>query len=434
LCSSFQLVGIPLVVSDILVPQNLVFALADYHARSHTLRQEPIQSGVAFDAGLPARLTSKRFGIYYGVMKIIAITLWKVPLSSHETYYMADGKTCATVDSIVLRIETDEGLDGWGEVCPIPHYLPAYADGVLPVLQELSPVLLGADPVGPDALMHQLNFHLQGHDYAKSAIDTALWDLTAKTANLPLYKLLGGRVNTQLPLYHSITCIAPDAMATIAQHEYQQGMRQFQVKLGAENDWHADVRRLSMVREAVGVGPLVYGDWNCGASQLDAIRVARAVAHLDVMLEQPCATLQECSNVKKAAGLPMKIDENAHNIASLLHASELGCIDAVALKLSKFGGLSKMRRARDLCEHLGIKMCIEDTWGSDITTATAIHLATATATRSVMNVCDLSGYVSPRLDSKGPARKDGTIKIHDTPGHGVTPEDELLGEPLARIA
>ncbi len=128
-------------------------------------------------------------------MKITAITVWTVPLTSHETYYMADGKTCATVDSIVLRLDTDEGLIGWGEVCPIPHYLPAFANGVIPVIKELTPELLGADPIGPDALMHKLNTYLQGHDYAKSAIDTALWDLTAKAADLPLYKLLGGRQN-----------------------------------------------------------------------------------------------------------------------------------------------------------------------------------------------------------------------------------------------
>jgi L-alanine-DL-glutamate epimerase-like enolase superfamily enzyme len=75
--------------------------------------------------------------------------LWHVPLTSHATYYMADGKTCDTVETVVIALETDAGLTGWGEVCPIPHYLPAYARGVAPALQELAPVLLGADPVGP---------------------------------------------------------------------------------------------------------------------------------------------------------------------------------------------------------------------------------------------------------------------------------------------
>ncbi len=366
-------------------------------------------------------------------MKIQNITLWKVPLKSHETYYMADGKQCDTVDSIVLRLQTDTGLCGWGEVCPIPHYLPAYANGVKPAVKEMAMVLLGADPIGPDALMQKLDKFLPGHEYAKSAVDTALWDLSSKAASLPLYRLLGGRQNEALPLYHSITCIEPAQMAKIAATAQGQGIQQFQVKLGADADWQADVERLTQVREAVGDGPLVYGDWNCGASQLEAVRVARAVAHLDVMLEQPCASLEECANVKRSSGLPMKIDENAHDLTSLLKAHDLGCMDAVALKLSKFGGLSNMRRARDLCEHLGVKMCIEDTWGSDITTATALHLATSTSASTLLNVCDLSSYVSPRLDSKGPVRNQGTIKIGDAPGHGIEPELEILGQPILSL-
>ena len=71
------------------------------------------------------------------------------------------------------------------------------------------------------------------------------------------------------------------------------------------------------------------------------------VAHLDVMLEQPCKTLEDCAAVRQATGLPMKIDEGAHDLESLLKAHDLGVLDAVALKLSKFGGLSAMRRARD---------------------------------------------------------------------------------------
>ena len=366
-------------------------------------------------------------------MIITRANLYKVALTSHETYYMADGKTCDAVDSMVLSLETDEGVTGWGEVCPIPHYLPAYANGVPAALQEMMQVLSGADPVGPEALMHKLDMHLQGHDYAKSAIDTALWDITAKAANLPLYRLLGGQCTQELPLYHSITCIEPDAMAAIAAKAKQSGIMQFQVKLGADNNWRNDVARLTQVRKAVGDQALVYGDWNCGSSQLNASRTGRAVAHLDIMLEQPCKTIEQCASVKNACHLPMKMDESARDIPSLLKAAEYGCMDAVALKLSKFGGLSAMRRARDLCVQLGAQMCIEDTWGSDITTATALHLATATPAGSLLNVCDLSGYVHPRLDDNAPVRDSGFIRVSDKPGHGVVPDPDVLGQPVLSL-
>ncbi|MEO1551520.1 MAG: mandelate racemase/muconate lactonizing enzyme family protein [Pseudomonadota bacterium] len=366
-------------------------------------------------------------------MKIISLTLWSVPLTSHETYYMASGKSCATVETVVLRVQTDEGLSGWGEVCPIPHYLPAYAKGVAPALEELAPVLLGQDPRGAEALMARADAHLIGHHYAKSALDIALWDVTAQAANLPLYVMLGGRRAQDLPLYHSITCIDPDEMARMAVDAYGTGIRQFQAKLGADANWEADVARLRKVREAVGPGPIVYGDWNCGSTKLDATRVGRAVRDLDVMLEQPCQTIEECAAVRNATGLPMKLDESVHDFDSLAKGQHLGCMDVIALKLSKFGGLSASRRARDLCAQFGTKMCVECTWGSDIVTAAALHLAASTDPRLVQNVCDLAGYVAPRLVPNVPTREGGRIKVPTGPGLGATPDLDVLGTPIATI-
>jgi len=367
-------------------------------------------------------------------MKIQHITLWSVDLTSHETYYMAEGKTCDTVQSHVLCLETDNGLKGFGEVCPIPSYLPAYARGVTTAIEEMAPQILGITPTGIDAPMRKLDGFLLGHEYAKSIVDIALWDLYGKATNLPLYQLLGGRTRADMPLYHSITCIAPDEMARIATEAYGTGIRQFQVKLGTDNDWQADAERLIKVRDAVGDGPLVYGDWNCGASRLQATRTGRAVSHLDVMLEQPCKTLDDCAAVRQATGLPIKIDESAHDLASLLHAHELGCLDAVALKLSKFGGISAMRRARDLCVHLGASICAECTWGSDIVTAAALHFAASTPRGSLMNTCDLSSYVAPRICSDAPNRKDGRISPPEGPGLGVSPNLEILGTPVLTIS
>lgn len=364
-------------------------------------------------------------------MKIIRINLWRLSLTSHVPYYMAGGKTCDTVSSYILRLDCDNGLQGWGEVCPIPHYLPAFGGGVAAALADMAPLILGADALGAEALMRRLDVHLQGHPYAKSPVTIALYDLLGKAAKMPLYALLGGRQTTALPLYHSLSCLAPEDMATLAKEAQAQGIRQFQVKLGADGDWQADVERLRSVRAAVGTEALVYGDWNCGATRLYATRVGRAVANDDIMLEQPCATLSDCAAVRAATGLPMKIDENAYDTESLLRAHALGCMDAVALKLSKFGGVGAMCRARDLCLYLGAQMCVEDVWGSDIATAAALHIATATPAAAILNVCDLSSYVQPRLDDTVPARHDGHITAPSGHGLGVSPNTDKLGEPLA---
>ena len=315
--------------------------------------------------------------------RITRLRLWHVPLTSHTAYYMAEGKACDTVEPVVIAVETDRGVTGWGEVCPIPHYLPAYARGVAPALQELAPVILGGDPIGVEALMARADAHLPGHVYAKSALDIALWDITGQAAGLPLHALMGGKRQSDLPLYHSITCVEPDEMARIAREAQAKGSTQFQAKLGASGDWSTDVERLAKVREAVGHGPLVYGDWNCGSTSLDAIRVGRGAADLDVMLEQPCATLEDCARVQRATHLPMKLDE----------------------------------------------LCSECTWGSDISMAAALHLGAGTAPQRLLNVCDLSGYVAPRLAPDGPTRDGGRIAAPEAPGLGITVDAEALGAP-----
>lgn len=362
-------------------------------------------------------------------MKVTKLSLWHVGLTSHETYYMADNKTCDTVESVVIKIDTDTGITGWGETCPIPHYLPAYARGIAPALSELASVLIGSDPIGVESLMIKAEAHLPGHLYAKSCLDMALWDITSKQANLPLYSLVGGKKQNDLPLYHSITCIAPDQMAAIAREKKKEGINQFQVKLGADANWQNDVERLVKVREAVGDGPLVYGDWNCGSTPLDAIRTSRAVNHLDIMLEQPCRSISECASVKSASNLAMKLDESVFDIKTLLEGNQKGAMDVAALKISKFGGITELKKARDLCTYFGTKMCIEDTWGSDITTAAVLHLGISCDPNRLLNVCDLSSYVSPRLDAKIPNRNKGRISAPESIGLGVNPDLDLLGQP-----
>ncbi len=362
-------------------------------------------------------------------MKIVRVSVYRVPLTSHETYYMSDGKACATVDTVVARIDTDAGITGWGEVCPIPHYLPAYAGGVAPAIAELESVLMESDPLGAEALIAKCDAWLPDHRYAKSALDIACWDITGKAAGLPLYQLLGGKLTDSVPTYHSITCTDPDRMAEIARTAYGQGIRQFQVKVGADNNWHQDVERIRAVRTAVGDGPVVYADWNNGATTYDAIRVGHAVKDLDIMLEQPCENLAGVAEVRRNTRLPMKVDESGHDIQSLLEAHALGCMDVVALKLSKFGGLTKVRRARDLCLHQKTMMVIEDTWGSDIATAAAVHLGLTIPPKFLLNVCDLSGYVSPHIATDGPRRNNGELTIGNAPGLGITIDESVLGDP-----
>ena len=113
--------------------------------------------------------------------------------------------------------------------------------------------------------------------------------------------------------------------------------------------------------------------------------------------------------MRQATDLPIKIDECVHGLTTLLRANDLGCLDAVALKLSKFGGLSAMRRACDLTVHPGAEICAECVWGSDIVMAASLHFAASTPHGSRLNTCGLATYVYPRLCPDAPHRSEGRI-------------------------
>jgi L-alanine-DL-glutamate epimerase-like enolase superfamily enzyme len=366
-------------------------------------------------------------------MKITRLTLWHLPLTSHQPMNMANGIVCDVVRSTLLQIRTDTGLVGWGEAAPIPRLLPAYSDSVAPTLSEMADGLLGLDPVGPEPIMARLNRLLPGHSHVKSAIDMALWDITARAVGMPLHKMLGGTRMRDAPVMHIITCDTPSNMARAAKTAHLAGVRLFQAKLGADDDWRLDVERAIKLREAIGLRSVLSLDWNGGLDRFTAIRLCRRLMDLDVILEQPCTALEDNVAVKQATGLPMKLDEGVHGIAQLIKAHEAGCLDAAAINLSGHGGIGAARLARDLCVAIGVPVTIEDSWGSDITTAACLHVGVSTSRQMLKGITDLSSYVSPRIDRYAPTRTKGFLRPLDSPGLGIEPDLDTLANPVVVI-
>ncbi len=129
-------------------------------------------------------------------MKIARIAAYRVELPLVEgCYKWSGGKSVSVFDSTVVEVETECGLVGYGEVCPLgPFYLPAYAAGVRAGLQEVAPYLIGYDPRELMKLNHRMDAALKGHPYVKSGIDIACWDLLGKHTKLPVCQLLGGAI------------------------------------------------------------------------------------------------------------------------------------------------------------------------------------------------------------------------------------------------
>lgn len=364
-------------------------------------------------------------------MKITAIEVYQVDLPLKEgRYAWADGRYVEVFDSTVVRIETDAGVDGVGEVCPLgPFYLPAFGAGARAGIGELAPHLIGEDPTQLARINRTMDAALLGHPYVKSPLDMACWDITGKVTSQPVCHLLGGRFGDSVALYRAISQRAAEEMAANAAQYRGEGYRKFQLKVGG--DPFADIARIRAVRQILEPAEVLVADANTGWLAPDAIRVANAVADLDVYIEQPCLSYDKCRAVRERTGLPFILDENIDSLRMLLGAHADRAMDIINLKISKVGGLSKARQMRDLCVSLGIPMTIEDSWGGDIVTAAIAHLAHSTPEPFRFSSTDFNSYVTVENAQGSPRRSGGAMAASTEPGLGVRPRMDVLGKPVA---
>lgn len=366
-------------------------------------------------------------------MRINRIKVYQVDLPLHEgSYNWSGGKSVSVFDSTVVRIETDAGLVGYGESCPLgPVYLPSYAAGVRSGLAELAPHLIGADPTQLGPLNQLMDSRLKGHPYVKSPIDVACWDILGQATNQPVCNLLGGRFGADITLYRAISRQAPEAMAKNVAAYRAEGYTRFQLKVGFGAD--TDIERIHAVAGVLVPGDRLVADANTGWLPHDAMRVVRGVRDVDVYIEQPCLTYEECLSVRRQCSHPFVLDEVINDVGTLLRGKADLAMDVVNLKISKFGGLTKTKLARDLCVDMGIAMTLEDTWGGDIVTAAIAHLAHSTPEEFRFTSTDFNSYVTVSIAEGAPKRVKGKMAASSAPGLGVKPLMEVLRAPVLDI-
>jgi L-alanine-DL-glutamate epimerase-like enolase superfamily enzyme len=343
---------------------------------------------------------------------------------------MSGGREIVSLPSTVVRITADDGTQVFGETCPLgPAYLPAHGEGARSALRELGPALIGLDPRELAIVNDTLDAALLGHAYAKSAVDVACWDLVGMSTGQPVCMLLGGRRQASYPLYVAIPLGSPEEMASHVRARRAEGIRHFQLKLGA--DPHADATRVRAVLDETSDEDIVIADANGGWRLQDAVVAARLLEGLDrVFFEQPCPTLEECLYVRQRTTLPMVLDEVITDAPAFLRAFHAGGMEAINLKISKLGGLSRARQVRELAETLGIRLTIEDTWGGDLVTAAVSHLAASVRREALFTVSFMNDWTNEHVAGHEPRSRDGVGAAPQGAGLGVEVDVEMLGAPL----
>jgi cis-L-3-hydroxyproline dehydratase len=367
-------------------------------------------------------------------MKIVRVDVYGYDLSYvHGRYVMSGGRVIETLGSTVVRVTTEDGVEGFGEVCPLgPAYLPAHARGARAALQELAPAVVGVDAANLAAVNVAMDRALMGHGYAKCALDTACWDALGRAVGMPVCDLLGGRLAESFPLYFAVPLGSVEEMTAYVAARRAEGIHRFQLKIGS--DPYEDAARTRAVVEATSSEDVVVADANGGWHLQDAVVAARALDGLErVFFEQPCPTMEECLIVRQRTTLPMVLDECIRDVQSLLRAYEARAFEAFNLKLSKVGGVTKAKLMRDLAVELGLRVTIEDAWGGDLVTAAVSHVAASTPLDTLFTVSFMNDWTNEHIAGYEPRSDGGFGSAPRGPGLGVDVDIEALGEPLFSV-
>ena len=365
-------------------------------------------------------------------LRIAKIDVFQVDLPySGGVYTLSGGREYRSFDATIVRITTDDGIEGYGESTPWGStYVAAHALGVRSGIQEIAPSLIGMDPRKVDRINEAMDFALVGHEHAKTPIDIACWDVFGKSVGMPVCDLLGGRTNVKLPLISSIYVGEPDAMRQrVAQHR-AMGYMGHSIKVGDDPKIDAERIAASMADRKAGEWYLV--DANGGMTVESGLRMLRLLPpDLDFVLEAPCATWRECVSLRRRSNVPMIFDELAMSDASIVQIIADDAAEGIGLKISKNGGLTKGRRHRDMCLAAGLIMTVQDTTGSDIAFAGIVHMGQTVPEKNLRCVLGSTDMVTVKTADGNFKVEGGRVTAPSEPGLGITPRLDVLGKPVA---
>lgn len=366
-------------------------------------------------------------------MKITAITVFQRDLPLEHPYWLSGGRLKFEVlDATFVKIETDAGVTGWGEGTPWGHtYVPAHGPGIRAGIETMTPFVIGLDPRRVLDVERAMDLALPGHLYAKSPIDMACWDIAGQAAGLPIADLMGGGSRTPRPIASSVGSKTVEETRAVIDRYRQRGYIAHSVKIGGDVD--RDIARIRDVEDIRKPGEIVLYDVNRGWTRQQALRVMSATEDLNVMFEQPGETLDDIAAISQKHAGPVSVDESLVTLQDAARIARDGIAEIFGIKLNRVGGLTKASRMRDVALAHGIDMFVMATGGSVLADTEALHLAATIPDHNCHAVWACQDMITLDIaPGQGPRNVDGHLHLPETPGLGVHPDENLLGDPIAR--
>ena len=373
-------------------------------------------------------------------MRITGIEVYQIDLPyAGDVYRLSAGRSYEAFDATIVRLSTDDGVEGWGESTPFgTDYVAAHPAGVRAAIAEIAPNVLGLDPRHLDRVNDAMDASLAGHNSAKTPIDVACWDILGKAAGMPVCDLLGGRISGPVPVISSIGAGEPDTMRSNVARHRKQGFRGHSIKIGASEEEGGPSLDAERIRACLSYrlpGEWFLVDANGGLTLEHALRMMALLPRgLDFVLEAPCSSWAETLSLRHRLSVPLLLDELIQDDTDLIHAIRMDACDGIGLKVSKQGGLTRLRRQREICRAAGMVVTIQDTVGSEFSFAAILHAAQSTPRHMLRCALDTRAMVAQSTAAYEAPLKNGGVEAPLAAGLGLQPDRDILGSPVASFA
>ena len=354
----------------------------------------------------------------------------RVPIRP-ELAIRAKGGCHSVSPFLLVKVHTDEGLCGLGEVSCTPRW--SGEDQVTAahfIRTILEPALSGQDPRDIEALTARMRGALFGHPFTKAALEMALWDILGKAAGLPVYRLLGGPVREFVPTKFSISGVEPARAAEIARWAVEQGFQAMKVKVGIDPE--QDVARVRAVRAAAGPDIRLGVDANGAWSPARAVEMIRHLGEFGIYFaEQPVppGDVSWLAEVRRQVTVPVVADESVYTPQDALSIVRAGAADALSVYVGKSAGIGPARKVAAIAESAMMGCTIGSNLELGVGTAAMIHLAMATPGITAADFpCDIIGplYYTDDLLTEPLALSGGKAQPPARPGLGVELDEEKV--------
>jgi len=360
-------------------------------------------------------------------MKITAIHLYAIRLPLRSPFVISYG-SYSDMPSIIVKMETDEGIIGYGEGVADDHVTGESWESTFHTLKHtLTPALIGKNPMNIEKIHDMMDNTIYGVPTAKAAIDIACFDIMGKKLNQPVYQLIGGRYHEEFPVTHVLSIADPEDMAEEAASMIQKGYQSFKMKVGT--NVKEDVKRIEAVRERVGNDIAIRVDVNQGwKNSANTLTALRSLGHLNIdWIEQPVIAddIDAMAHIRSKTDLPLMIDEGLKSSREMRQIIKLEAADKVNIKLMKCGGIYPAVKLAHQAEMAGIECQVGSMVESSVASSAGFHVAFS---KKIITSVELTGPLKFTKDIGNLHYDVPFIRLNEKPGLGIEINEDTLQE------